>query len=78
MYWLVPMPPVIVRADGAPALPADVLVNLGHGVPESCMGLERVAEILDASEECRRSGRERFRHYREQGVEPETHNLGAV
>lgn len=70
--------PVIVRADGAPALPADVLVNLGDGVPEWCMGFERVAEILDASEECRRSGRERFRHYRAQGVEPETHNLGVA
>ena len=70
--------PVIVRAHSAPALPADVLVNLGDDVPEWCMGFGRVAEILDDRQECRRSGRQRFLHYRVQDVEPETHNLGAV
>jgi DNA polymerase-3 subunit chi len=70
--------PVIVCAGGPPARQAEVLVNLGEGVPDWYADFARVAEILDASEDCRRSGRERFRHYREQGMEPETHNLGAA
>jgi DNA polymerase-3 subunit chi len=69
--------PVIVCADDAPARTADVLVNLADDVPEGFPGFSRVAEILDAGEDCRSAGRERFRHYRAQGIEPETHNLGA-
>jgi DNA polymerase-3 subunit chi len=70
--------PVIVCVDGAPAQAADVLVNLGDSVPDGYEQFAHVAEIRDASEDCRRSGRERFRHYRAQGIEPETHNLGAA
>ena len=70
--------PVIVCADDDPGRAADILVNLADGVPDGYLDFTRVAEILDASEDCRRSGRERFRHYRAQGIEPETHNLGAA
>jgi DNA polymerase-3 subunit chi len=70
--------PVIICADDDPGRAADVLVNLADDVPDGYLGFTRVAEILDASEDCRRSGRERFRHYRAQGIEPETHNLGAA
>jgi DNA polymerase-3 subunit chi len=70
--------PVVIRADGQAGEPAQVLVNLADDVPGWYAGFERVAEILDASEDCRRSGRERFRHYRENGLEPETHKLGTA
>jgi DNA polymerase-3 subunit chi len=69
--------PVVVCADDAPHRAADVLVNLADVVPEGFLGFSRVAEILDASEDCRSAGRERFRQYRARGIEPETHNLGA-
>jgi DNA polymerase-3 subunit chi len=69
--------PVAILAGGEPTGPADVLVNLGSDVPDWFDRFERVTEVLDASEACRRAGRERFRFYRERGLEPETHNLGA-
>jgi DNA polymerase IIIc chi subunit len=34
-----------------------------------------VAEIIDASDEGRRSGRERFAFYRDNGYEPNTHKI---
>lgn len=69
--------PVVVCADDAAGRAADVLVNLADVVPVGFEGFGRIAEILDASEDCRSAGRERFRHYRARGIEPETHNLGA-
>jgi DNA polymerase-3 subunit chi len=70
--------PVSICCEGKPGRLPEVLVNLRDDVPEWYGGCERIAEILDASEECRRSGRERFRLYRENGWEPETHNMGAA
>jgi DNA polymerase-3 subunit chi len=69
--------PVIVCADDATERAADLLLNLADVVPEGFERFGRVAEILDASEDCRSAGRERFRHYRARGIEPETHDLGA-
>jgi DNA polymerase-3 subunit chi len=36
-----------------------------------------VAELVGGTDASRQAGRERFRFYRDQGIEPETHNLGA-
>ena len=68
--------PVMICAGDEDALEADVLVNLGREPPATFRRHARVAEILDGDEDRRRAGRERFRFYREQGLEPETHNLG--
>jgi DNA polymerase-3 subunit chi len=69
--------PVIVLAEGEPPPAADLLVNLGRGVPDWYASFPRVAEVIGAGEDSRREGRDRFRMYRERGLEPETHNLGA-
>jgi DNA polymerase-3 subunit chi len=69
--------PVLLMAGGEPAADADVLVNLGRDVPDWYRRFGRVAELVGGDEESRRAGRERFRFYREQGLTPETHNLGA-
>jgi len=69
--------PVVIVAEGEPAPAADLLVNLGRDVPEWYGSFPRVAEVIGAAEEARRAGRERFRFYRERGLEPETHNQGA-
>jgi DNA polymerase-3 subunit chi len=60
-----------------PEGPADdvVLLNLGEDVPARFAEFARIAEIIDADETRRRLGRERFRHYREQGIAPETNKL---
>jgi len=67
----------VVLADGPAPAPgeADVLVNLAAGVPAEYRQFARIVEIIDADAERRRLGRERFRFYRDQTIEPETHEM---
>jgi DNA polymerase-3 subunit chi len=58
----------------APA--ADLLVNLAARLPAQWERHTRIAEIIDADEERRRLGRERFKAYRDLKVTLETHQLG--
>jgi DNA polymerase-3 subunit chi len=58
------------------ALPAaDLLVNLTAGLPAHWELYPRIAEIIDADEDRRRLGRERFKTYRDLKVTLETHQL---
>jgi DNA polymerase-3 subunit chi len=58
------------------ALPAaDLLVNLTARLPEHWELYPRIAEIIDADEDRRRLGRERFKTYRDLKVTLETHQL---
>jgi DNA polymerase-3 subunit chi len=67
----------VVLADGtAPTRDAaDVLVNLAAGVPAEYQRFARIVEIVDADDERRRLGRERFRFYRDQTIGPEIHEM---
>ena len=56
-----------------PTRGADLLVNLTSRLPDGWERYPRIAEIVDADEECRRLGRERFKAYRELKVALETH-----
>jgi DNA polymerase-3 subunit chi len=68
--------PVTIGWDpGGTAAAADLLINLTPVVPPGFDTYQRVIEIVDASEDCRRDGRERFRFYRENGLEPQTHRV---
>lgn len=67
--------PVLLGCEAQPQQPFDVLLNLGTEVPAAAARAGRVAEIVDAEEPRRRAGRNRFRHYRELGLAPETHNI---
>ena len=68
--------PVVLADDPASTNDqADVLVNLAGGVPAEYRRFGRIVEIVDAGDERRRLGRERFRFYREQTIEPETHEM---
>ena len=69
--------PVLLTAGEDPAGAADVLVNLADDVPPWFCRYARVVELVGGDAAARQAGRERFRFYREQGLEPETHNLGA-
>ncbi len=53
--------------------PADLLVNLAARLPERWERYTRIAEIIDADDERRRLGRERFKTYRDLKVPLETH-----
>jgi DNA polymerase-3 subunit chi len=53
----------------------DLLVNLSDRLPVGVERFSRVAEIIDANDERRRLGRERFKVYRDLKVTLETHQL---
>lgn len=53
-----------------------VLFNLTEQTPEGWQQWPRLVEIIDQREGVVREGRSRFRHYREAGVTPQTHELG--
>jgi DNA polymerase-3 subunit chi len=62
-----------LQLDAAPD--ADLLVNLAARLPERWDRFARIAEIVDADEERRRLGRERFKAYRDLKLTLETHQL---
>jgi DNA polymerase III subunit chi len=68
--------PVVLGHD-ADAPDADLLVNLAPDVPEFFTRYARVAEFVDADPVRREEGRRRYASYRERGVKPETHTVGA-
>lgn len=70
-----PAPVVIADSDDADAGDGDLVVNLAQALPPRLDRFERIAEIVDADEARRRQGRERFRQYRERGMEPTTHDM---
>jgi DNA polymerase III subunit chi len=72
-----PAPAAVVIADTAEADAADgdVLVNLASAQPAGG-DWSRIAEVIDADALRRSRGRERYRAYREAGLEPQTHDMG--
>jgi len=69
--------PVLLGCGAQPQRPFGVLVNLGSSIPASAEHAARIAEVIDADEQRRRAGRNRFRQYRDRGLSPQTHNLAA-
>jgi DNA polymerase-3 subunit chi len=69
---------VVIAWNGQSQSHCDLLINLGSTVPASYGNYARIAEIVDADGERRRTGRERYRYYLEQGVKPDTHNIGGT
>jgi len=69
-------PVVIADGDAGGADDRDLLVNLAGGVPAQYQRYTRIAEVVDADDRRRELGRDRFRFYREQGIEPQTHQMG--
>ena len=70
-----PATPVHLTVESAALPAADLLVNLAHRFPAQLERYARIAEIIDADEERRRLGRERFKAYRELKFTLETHQI---
>jgi DNA polymerase-3 subunit chi len=66
---------VLLGCGPQPQQPFHVLVNLGNAIPAAAAHATRIVELIDADEDRRRAGRNRFRQYREQGLTPETHSI---
>jgi DNA polymerase III subunit chi len=70
--------PVQLTPDLVSIAEADLLVNLSHRLPVGLERFSRIAEIIDADDERRRLGRERFKAYRELKLTMETHQLDDI
>ena len=69
-------PAIAVHLTVEAALPAaDLLVNLAQRLPTEFQRYSRIAEVIDADEERRRLGRERFKAYRDLKLPLETHQI---
>jgi DNA polymerase-3 subunit chi len=70
-----PATPVHLTSDPAAIPAADLLINLAQRLPAPLHGYTRIAEVIDADEERRRLGRERFKAYRDLKLPLETHQI---
>jgi DNA polymerase-3 subunit chi len=70
-----PEDPVRIGFDETPDAPFDVLINLGEDVPLWAKEGARIAEIVGAGPQSRAAGRNRYRHYRDEGCELSSHTL---
>lgn len=66
---------VMVGSDIGPASHRSLLINLMDAMPADVNAYDRIAEIVDVDPERKRSARERYKSYREQGCTLESHNL---
>jgi len=67
--------PVLIGNGDAPAGWSDVLINLAPAVPDFHARFQRVADFVSGDEDSRREGRQRFRFYREQGYDVDSHKI---
>jgi DNA polymerase III subunit chi len=67
--------PVHLTPDLQSVEHADLLVNLSGRLPVGLDRFSRIAEIIDADDERRRLGRERFKAYRDLKLTLDTHQL---
>jgi DNA polymerase-3 subunit chi len=67
--------PVTIGFDTPDIENCDLLINLTDEVPSGAASFPRVAELVTSDEESRQRSRKRFVHYRDLGVELETHNI---
>ena len=54
---------------------ADVVVNLADTPSDVIFGFPRIVDLVSGEQTDRIAGRERFRMYREKGLQPNTHKL---
>lgn len=68
----------IVLGTDASRLPHNqVLLHLGHGVPEGFERFERLIELVSLDDADRADARQRWRHYADRGYTMKRHDLAA-
>lgn len=66
--------PVTISTENGPR-EANLLINLTYKTPENLEQFQRIAEIIDSNDESINAGRERYRFYREKGMDPQHHEV---
>jgi DNA polymerase-3 subunit chi len=67
--------PVLISADGQPPSEDQVLINLGHEVPDFFARFERLCEPVDNDPAVRAAGRKRYAYYRDCGYTLRHHEV---
>lgn len=73
--------PVTISAEKSPDMTSghsDMLVNVSLELPENFKQFQRIAEIIDTQPESIHAGRERYRFYRENGLDPQHHEVSSA
>lgn len=68
--------PVLI-GEALPTEASDLLINLASDLPPGWERFGRLAEIVDQTPQVLEAARQRFRLYRERGLEPHYHKLEA-
>ena len=67
--------PVLISTEPAIDKWDSLLLTLTKEVPSNAERFSRVADLVLNTEQHKRLGRERFRYYRNKGIEPNTHKI---
>ncbi|HZF26673.1 MAG TPA: DNA polymerase III subunit chi [Steroidobacteraceae bacterium] len=70
-------PVLIGTPESASGASADILINVSDRMPDDIARFARIVEAVDGEPARRQAGRDRYRAYRERGLAPESHNVGA-
>jgi len=73
-----PAPPIQIGFNQIPNQHRDVLINLNPAVPDFYKQFQRVLELVVRTPEAEAYGRERYRHYRKEQHEINTHKLDTL
>ncbi len=69
--------PILVGTEDPPAGWGELLISLTEEVPATAGRFRRVADLIAGDETQKQKGRARYKQYREQGIEPVAHKIGA-
>ena len=72
--------PVTISSEKSPEMTSghtDMLVNASDQLVENFKQFQRIAEIIDSQPDSIVAGRERYRFYRENGLDPQHHKVSS-
>jgi DNA polymerase III subunit chi len=67
--------PIIIGSSTPPEQWQKTIINLSAHCPQNFQQAERILEILDNSEAAKTLGRDRYRQYKQAGIEIATHKM---
>ena len=73
--------PITISSEMSPEMTSghtDMLVNVSDQIQENYKQFQRIAEIIDNQTESIVAGRERYRFYRESGLDPQHHEVSSA
>jgi DNA polymerase-3 subunit chi len=73
-----PAPPIQIGINAVPEQHRDILLNFSQQIPACHAQFARLLEIIPHETMAQAAGRERYRFYREQGFEINTHKLQTI